>query len=147
MSNRPCPKVLGIDEHLRFSRFPTLSLVWNPRMISADIFLHFWSTTRATLMRSSTSSGRKYLSGSTGSGAFSMPRVGGVWERGRARTRLAYLKMPARVEMNRLTVLPANGSPVGVAGRPFRQGLSLPLATGAYRPRSTSSSPNSVMGR
>jgi hypothetical protein len=42
-----------------------------------------------------------------------MPRVGGVWERGRARTRLAYLKMPARVEMNRLTVLPAKGSPVG----------------------------------
>ena len=78
--------------------------------------------------------------GSTGSGAFSMPRVGGVWERGRTRTRLAYLKMPARVEMNRLTVLPAKGSPVGVAGCPFRPGLSLPLATRTSRARSTSSS-------
>ena len=29
---------------------------------------------------------------------------------------LAYLKMPARVEMNRLRVLPANGSPGGDRG-------------------------------
>ena len=46
-----------------------------------------------------------------------------------------------------LTVLPAKGSPVGVAGCPFRPGLSLPLATRASRARSTSSSPTSVMGR